>query len=241
MRKFTDTEEKLVNALIKNASKDTGRRIGDVLMQVYPIEYIEKNTINEPFYKETIKICHKEEKDIESKLYEAFSLIIMLIEKRYIVAKVFSKKKNIGEVYPYCRPIDDYYVERTYFNYHNIDLWELLNSHYSVTNSLIDFAKDFKTIEQRRSDEQICTAWMGIIVAICIGISTPFITQCISEDDEQEKLEHIVNAIKEQKTVTIDSVKALSADTFNVNIIQPKVKPAPKLQQYTTKQPISQN
>ena len=54
MREFTDTEQKLVKALINNVSRKSGLRIGEVLLQVYPIEYIEKNKVDDPFYKETI-------------------------------------------------------------------------------------------------------------------------------------------------------------------------------------------
>lgn len=146
MRELTDTEKNLVNALIQNVSRNSGRRIGDVLMQVYPIEYIEKNKVDDPFYNETIKNCHKVEEGLESKLYEAFSLIIMLIEHRYIVAKELIEKEIIGKKNPLCYSLDNRHEERTYFNYYDIELWKLLNSHFSVTNSLVDFAKDFKTV-----------------------------------------------------------------------------------------------
>lgn len=230
MREFTDSEKNLVKALIQNVSRDSGLRIGDVLRKVYPIEYIEKNTVDDPFYKETIKICHKDENEIEAKIYESFSLIILLLEQRYIVAKELIEKGIIGEKNPFCDIFENRHIERTYFNYYNIDLWSLLNSHYAVTNSLIDFSKDFKTVEQRRFDEQNCTAWLGIIAAFIIGITTPFISQYISKDEEYEIIERIENAIKEHKIVTIDSVKALPNDTFNVNVITPKDKPAPKPQ-----------
>lgn len=66
---------------------------------------------------------------------------------------------------------------------------------------------------------------------ICqILTTTPLVTN--------QQLNSIITAIKEQKTVTIDSIKALPADTFNVNIIQPKAKPAPKPTQNPLKQPL---
>ena len=37
MRELTDTEKELVKAFIKNASPDSGRKLGDVLIKVYPI------------------------------------------------------------------------------------------------------------------------------------------------------------------------------------------------------------
>ena len=60
MREFTDTERKLVKALINNVSRKSGLRIGEVLLQVYPIEYIEKNKVDDPFYKETINNLYSE-------------------------------------------------------------------------------------------------------------------------------------------------------------------------------------
>ena len=57
MRQLTKTEQKLIESLIDNDSTKSGLRLGDVLIKVYPIEYIEKNQIDEPFYQKTINIC----------------------------------------------------------------------------------------------------------------------------------------------------------------------------------------
>lgn len=258
MREFTDTEQKLVKALINNVSRKSGLRIGEVLLQVYPIEYIEKNIIDDPFYKETIKICHKVEEGLESKLYEAFSLIIMLIEHRYIVGKEFIDKKIIGKKNPLCYPLDNRHEERTYFNYYDIELWKLLNSHFSVTNSLVDFAKDFKTVEQRRFEEELKTAketleetkntlkitqkaFIGTLLTLLATIGIGIWQKCSQQEIDTEQINSITTAIKEHKTVTIDSIKILPADTFNVNIIQPKAKPAPKPTQNPLKQPLPNN
>ena len=43
MRELYDTEKELIIALIQNISRKSGLRIGDVLLQVYPIEYLAKN------------------------------------------------------------------------------------------------------------------------------------------------------------------------------------------------------
>lgn len=258
MREFTDSEKNLVKALIQNVSRDSGLRIGDVLRKVYPIEYIEKNTVDDPFYKETIKICHKDENEIEAKIYEAFSLIILLLEQRYIVAKELIEKGIIGRKNPFCDISENRHIERTYFNYYNIDLWSLLNSHYSVTNSLIDFAKDFKTVEQRRFEEELKTAketleetkntlkitqkaFIGTLLTLLATIGIGIWQKCSQQEIDTEQINSITTAIKEHKTVTIDSIKILPADTFNVNIIQPKAKPAPKPTQNPLKQPLPNN
>lgn len=235
MREFTDTERKLVKALIYNVSRKSGLRIGEVLLHVYPIEYIEKNKVDDPFYKETIKICHKVEENLESKLYEAFSLIIMLIEHRYIVAKELIDKEIIGKKNPLCYSLDNRYEERTYFNYYDIELWKLLNSHFSVTNSLVDFAKDFKTVEQRRFEEQLNEAKESLIISqkglkisqcsFFVAILTLLGTigfgiwqKCTQQEIDSEQINTIISAIKEQKSISIDKFPDIIPDTLNIRV-----------------------
>lgn len=185
MRKLTDTEKKLVKTLINNTSPDSGRKIGDILMKVYPIQYMEKSTTADSFYSQTVKICHKQEVGLDAKLYEAFSLIIMLIEQRYIVAKEFLKNTTIiGEKFS-CLSPETYYEIRTYYNFYEIDLWTLLNSQYYISNSLLDYVNHgFKTLEERHHNEEMqialdsakesrCAtklAFLSLIVAVAFGI-----------------------------------------------------------------------
>lgn len=235
MREFTDTERKLVKALINNVSRKSGLHIGEVLLQVYPIEYIEKNKVDDPFYKETIKICHKVEENLESKLYEAFSLIIMLIEHRYIVAKELIDKEIIGKKNPLCYSLVNRHEERTYFNYYDIELWKLLNSHFSVTNSLVDFAKDFKTVEQRRFEEQLNEAkeslinsQKGLKISLCsfiVAILTLLGTigfgiwqKCTQQEIDSEQINTIISTIKEQKSISINKFPNIIPDTLNVKV-----------------------
>ena len=207
MRKLTNTEKKLVKALIENVSPDSGRRIGDVLMKVYPIEYIEKNAQEDLFYNQTVQICHKNEAGLDTKLYEAFSLIIMLIEQRYIVAKDFIKSNIIGEKHPYMYPKENHHVIRRYFNYFEIDLWILLNSQYYISNSLLDYVNnDFKTLEERQHDAEMkvalysaqksrCStiiAFFSLIVSVVFGIYQAYSSQKI----EQKQIDAIETAIK---------------------------------------------
>lgn len=143
-----------------------------------------------------------------------------------------------------------------------LDIVHVLNKYCGIIYPLpllVDFVENnFKTIEQRQFEEELQTAkdtleetkkslkktqwalfasWGSFVVALVALILTLIIPQEI--DDKQ--INSITTAIKEQKTVTIDSVKALPADTFNVNVIQPKVKPAPKPKQEPLKQPLPNN
>lgn len=124
---------------------------------------------------------------------------------------------------------------------------------------LVDFVEnDFKTLEQRQFDEELQTAketlketkntlkatqkafivtLLTLLATVGIGVWQKYSQQGI----DSEQINSVVSAIKEHKTVTIDSVKTLPNDTFNVNIIQPKAKPALKPQQNPLEQPILKN
>ena len=96
------------------------------------------------------------------------------------------------------------------------------------TTDLIELVKDkFKTPEQKRFECQKYPTYLSIFVAIAIGVLSPIFTECISKKGEQENLERIETAIKEHKTVSIDSICVMPKDTFNVKVIQPKVMSAP--------------
>lgn len=77
---------------------------------------------------------------------------------------------------------------------------------------------DFLSINERRHNEQNCTAWMGIIAAIGIGIASPFISKWISEKSDKESIEQVISAIKEQKSISIDKFPNILPDTLNVKV-----------------------
>ena len=116
------------------------------------------------------------------------------------------------------------------------------------TTDLIELVKNkFKTPEQRRFEKQLkeakkSTCWSR--VATIGAIATLLLTLCqtyCSDKNDSEQINSVISAIKEHKTVTINRVKTLPNDTFNVNIIQPKAKPAPKPTQNPLKQPLPNN
>lgn len=128
------------------------------------------------------------------------------------------------------------FVYETLSRYHNCRI--------IPSAQLIDIRNNnFKTIEQRRFEKQLkeakrSTCWSR--VASIIAFITLIFTLCQTCCDKQngsKQINRIVSVIKEHKTVSIDSVKVLPNDTFNVNVIQSKV---PK-QQDSLKQPIPQN
>lgn len=239
MREFTPEEKKVIKNLIEWFPNGSSIQLGEVLRKLYPIEYIKPSiNNNEEYYKHTIEICYNKEEVSLSTILETINLFDLLVQQKYIITKELYTCNIIGEendmLYQFEK--DKNIVITPIINYYDYDLWKFLCNHFYITNSLIDFASDFKSIEQRRFDEQNCSTWIGIVTAIVIGIMSPILSKCISEKGEQEKIEQIVNAINKQKTVTIDSVKLFPNDTFNVNVIRPKVKITPKSQHSQLKQ-----
>ena len=234
MRNFTDTEQKVVRKLIECCSDGQSIRLGEVLRELFPeIEYIKPSKKKEEeFYKHTIDICYNEKQCLLSDILEAVNLFDLLVKQKYIVVKQLFPIESIGEEHQGMYPTMDnvHYVETSIVNYYHYDLWEFLCNHFYVTNALVDFAKDFKTPEQRRHNCNTIISVTAIVVSIIIGIVSPYISRCISEKSDKESLEQVISAIKEQKSISIDKFPDIIPDTLNV-----KVTDAPD------KQPINLN
>lgn len=222
MRDFTDTEQRAVRKLIEWSTNGQSIRLGEVLCNLFPeIEYIKpsKNK-KEEFYKHTIDICYNEKQCSLSDILEVVNLFDLLVKQNYIVVKQLFPIERIGEEHQGMYPIieNQHYVETPIVNYYQYDLWEFLCNHFYVTNALVDFAKDFKTPEQRRHNCTTNISVAAIIVSVIIGITSPYISKCISEKSDKESLEQVVSAIKEQKSISIDKFPDIIPDTLNIRI-----------------------
>lgn len=222
MRDFTDTEQRAVRKLIEWSTNGQSIRLGEVLRNLFPeIEYIKpsKNK-KEEFYKHTIDICYNEKQCSLSDILEVVNLFDLLVKQNYIVVKQLFPIERIGEEHQGMYPImeNQHYVETPIVNYYQYDLWEFLCNHFYVTNALVDFAKDFKTPEQRRHNCTTNISVAAIIVSVIIGITSPYISKCISEKSDKESLEQVVSAIKEQKSISIDKFPDIIPDTLNVKV-----------------------
>lgn len=222
MRDFTDTEQRVVRKLIEWSTNGQSIRLGEVLRNLFPeIEYIKpsKNK-KEEFYKHTIDICYNEKQCSLSNILEVVNLFDLLVKQNYIVVKQLFPIERIGEEHQGMYPImeNQHYVETPIVNYYQYDLWEFLCNHFYVTNALVDFAKDFKTPEQRRHNCTTNISVAAIIVSVIIGITSPYISKCISEKSDKESLEQVVSAIKEQKSISIDKFPDIIPDTLNVRV-----------------------
>jgi hypothetical protein len=222
MRNFTDAEQRTVRKLIEWSTNGQSIRLGEVLCNLFPeIEYIKpsKNK-KEEFYKHTIDICYNEKQCSLSDILEVVNLFDLLVKQNYIVVKQLFPIERIGEEHQGMYPImeNQHYVETPIVNYYQYDLWEFLCNHFYVTNALVDFAKDFKTPEQRRHNCTTNISVAAIIVSVIIGITSPYISKCISEKSDKESLEQVVSAIKEQKSISIDKFPDIISDTLNIRV-----------------------
>ena len=177
MRELTPKEKELCKALIDKDRKEQHQlRIGDVLLDLYDFECIEKDVLGEKYqdYPFNIRIsCLSDKrKGIEEDLNEAIALLIMLKEKG-MLSYIYSKSDEcFGDNTP-----KSYYLgepehsEAAMLNYFSVDAWQLLDSYYYVSNSFIDYVSNgCKTIEQRRHEEEMssmkCTNRISIATAI---------------------------------------------------------------------------
>ena len=224
MREFTKTEKEVVRKLIEWCSDNQSIRLGEVLLRLFPkIEYIKpSNKKEDEFYKHTIEISYNIKQGSLSDILEAINLFDLLVKQNYIVVKQLFTTECIGEEHQglYSNIDEVHYVKTSIINYYQYDLWEFLCSYFYVTNALVDFAKDFKTIEQRRHNRNTILSVIAIVVSFLIGFGTPFISNCISEESDKESLERLISAIKEQKSISIDKFPEIIPDTLNVKVTE---------------------
>ena len=231
-----DSHQNIVRTIVNKYNNGETISIKDII-HIISTEYI--HTIHNRFP----ALCAKNPTNVKQKDFFVVVQYCLFVHSLYKNGLIIIDKSVKNE------PCNDYSNkgDYEYFSFHEVcgdeKLGRFVCDNWSLsiipTTDLIELVKDeFRTPEQKRFECQKRLTYLSILAAIGIGIASPFISQCISEDDEQEKIEHIVNAIKEHKTVSIDSVKTLPADTFDVNIIQPKAKPASKPLQTPLKQPI---
>lgn len=171
MRRFNDNEIKVMNTLVTNNNYASPVTIGEILMQIYDISCIEPNRVDDDFYKNTVSvICNANQEPL---IYEAISLLVYLIENRYLITKELLKKEILGEKWTMV-PLSDSRSNQNeirLFNFYKLDLWSLLDSQFVVSNSLIDLKQHrYQSIEERRFNKTIKWTKISIFVAVIIGL-----------------------------------------------------------------------
>ena len=226
MRELTPKEKELCKALIDKDRKEQHQlRIGDVLLDLYDFECIEKDVLGEKYqdYPFNIRIsCLSDKrKGIEEDLNEAIALLIMLKEKG-MLSYIYSKSDEcFGDNTP-----KSYYLgepehsEAAMLNYFSVDAWQLLDSYYYVSNSFIDYVSNgCKTIEQRRHEEEMssmkCTNRISIAAAIIALLTLLFSTlcSCTNPGNTNEPKDYIARPHEREKSyeeLMADSIVSLS-------------------------------
>lgn len=190
MRELTKNEKKLVTEIVTKCIPDSTATIGDILMNLYNIDFMEKylpNSDEEKYVSESdyssVSFLYKSFKgrNFQAEIYEAILLLLLLKKEGYIYMNYSSfinsedQKGKKPEMLSILQD-KDYYERRRIFDiFPGTKLWTLLNSNCIVTNSLIDYAKDFKTEEQRRFRTSIRYTWIAILISLISCVITCFI------------------------------------------------------------------
>lgn len=236
MRELTGKEKELINNLIEYYQPTGTVTIGNVLLKTHKIECLKRITPQEGeksaegiIDSRKVKIIYYryEKIDFVSDLYESLALLEFLITNRYIILNRQFEQNIIGDDSEMLSPIkrnrDGIPDSFDLLNNFGIDTWTLLSSYFVVTNSLFDFAKDFKTPKQRRFTSQQIATWVGIGVSFLIGIAGVMLNICGLEKDTNitktqfEELKQIIQQTKSEIPETINI--AITNDTLNVNTV----------------------
>ena len=89
MRSITDEEQKVIKKLIEWQSNGQSIKLGEVLLKLYPIEYIKPSDKKGDFYRYALEISFDYNNTSSSKILEAINIIDLLIKKDYLIAKEF--------------------------------------------------------------------------------------------------------------------------------------------------------
>ena len=214
MRELTPQEKQVVRALISDNyyQKGNSLRLGELITKIFPVDCIKPatqiNNLTPPF----ISISYDRTNVEFSAILDAIHLMDLLVEKKYLILTEFIPNNGIIGIDKH----NNHYEERSIINFDNRDLWNFLNHHYYVTNALIDFAKDFKTIQQRNFEEQQCSAWMGVGVAVVVGVASILIgisTKNTPTTINDEQLIRIETAIK---STMVDTTLTQNIDSLTI-------------------------
>lgn len=231
MRNLTRAEKNIIRELLANYSNGQSIRLGEILLKIYPIEYIKPGNKDDYFYKNTISLCYDSSYITDNNILEAVNLFDLLIRENYLVTKPFIDCDIIGEKCREMRPEPNKYRTINLMNYYDYDLWKLLSSYYYVTNSLVDFSEDYKTEEQRRHEAEMKVAlesvkWSqraAIIALITLLLSVIFdIKQmCSSQKIDTDQITTIETAIKNnhvEEPLKVEIKDTILTKPVNINM-----------------------
>ena len=242
MRQLLDKEKNIIKALVSARATNHYEymQFAYILRSNVQYDYLKWEVTEEQSCIETVLKDGTDDEKSEV-FYKIIDLIGFFeeLERRCFVKFVFRKKQNDSypryhynkEKYVLVKQVDFvWYKPRTkgtklipiaqnegdmlYIYYGDIVsvIERFLDCTIYPLESLIDYSKDFKTVEQRRHNKNIKLNKISIGVAIIIGIISPIFTKCISDD----KCQNIQTLILSTAQDNLPPVDRDSIITLNV-------------------------
>lgn len=278
MRKFIDTERDILLS-INNYKKDNNFQklwFFRLLADIIPGYYITWNTPTKKYLEEvTLFLKEKNKESIKSQYQKFVDFVLLLdeLEKYNLISirhggedasvkntifdynsfelKTINEEKKILDIISQKEVTkNDHFLSHS----ERLDIVDLIKKYHSATiyplPLLNDFIEnDFRSIEERRYDEQLCRTNLSIIVAaLAIIIPLVFEKYC-SDNVTTYDAQEIATAIKELKTTELDSITQ-QFDTLEIKVLAPYTpvvksdtskRSVPRSQQSPLKQPIPKN
>jgi hypothetical protein len=113
--------------LIKTNSSNKDYRIGDALLELFPIDYIKKNSSQN----DAISICCEKNQQNEVAIINAIQYTIELISENAIILKSSSNVEQIGSM-PMPGLGYNKSIEFTEYVQTNYNIWDIISGHFSV-------------------------------------------------------------------------------------------------------------
>ncbi|WP_300701291.1 hypothetical protein [Bacteroides sp.] len=240
MRELTKKEKKIVKALIENYDPANGLSVGDILKKIYSIKSYKKvkisnaelqcNAIKDP-RKVEIEYYYRPGIEFRNDFYEAILLINMLQKDGYIVLSLVIENDAIGDTNKIASPCNPITKEgqlriETFYNDLGVDLWEMLNCWFVVSNFLFDFVdNDYQTLEQRNFKEERRDTNTEIRIAFLVGlfgIISSIISMCQDVSISQKNIDDIVKAVQEAKIDVPDTIKTYIVNDTAIKMKSPE-------------------
>lgn len=278
MRKFTDKERDILLSINNHKKENNFKKLWffRLLAEIIPGYYITWDSPTKKYLEEVTLFLKERNIEIVKSQYKKFVDFVLLLEEleQYNLISIrhggeeASVKNTIFDYNSFElktineeKKIIDIISQKEVTNNDNflshserLDIVDLIKKYHSSTiyplPLLNDFIEnDFRSIEERRYDEQLCRTNLSIIVAAMAIIIPLVYEKCCSDNVTTYDAQEIATAIKELKTTELDSITQ-QFDTLELKVLAPhtpvvnrdtSVKPAPKPQQEPLKQPLPNN
>lgn len=264
MREFIPQEKVFINKLVDSKRNHQSKNLWfyHFISDIIPHYHITWNESNINYTQEVTITCECSPDEIQDRYFKFVDLLFFLneLEIHSLISIRHSNTENshheifdyeyfqynkVGGSYNLVSKVEQLTIEGLVktgkFSTHKerLDILSLIKKYHTSIiyplPALEELVKnDFKTFEQIKFEKERRISICGIIVAFIIGIVSPFITTCCSDNITSQDAQDIETAIKELKTETTDSIRALPLDYVNTNIVQQTKKQTQQAQNNST-------